>query len=522
MYTKAKEGEHFFGLIEVMLNPTTITTAIHRIKGNKGSYTSGIDKQTIKDFLNMPYDEVFRIVKDTIINYKPKPVRRVFIPKRDSNKLRPLGIPVIIDRLIQELTKMVIEPILEAQFFEHSYGFRPFRSAKDALARIHHLITFTGTTIAIEGDIESFFDKVDHSRLLQILWSMGIRDKRILTLIRKMLDSGIMENNSFTNSVEGTTQGGIISPLLANAYLHSLDMYIAKLWWKHPKIANYKRETDGVRKLKAKGFRPIHIVRYADDFVILINDHQFAELVKKKVERFLKYKLKLTLSKEKTLVTDITKRPMKFLGWCSIAGNKKGRRTNKKLPWSFPDRKRLKNSCKNVRLEIRKIKYAKDELARVEIIEKVNSMIIGIANYYALNYRDLRTIDWEIYITIRNTLCRVLKVSFNTLYTEHQIPAKETTNRRNRHETYSSKLFYLEHKNCKIGFTKAIFNKPNRIFQFSQKLTPYTKEGRDLYMKQKKKKLPQHRPSLTDIDEVVRIMRNVHPKYNLDIVLNIG
>ncbi len=214
-------------LLEPIKSPTNIMTAIHKIKGNKGSRTPGSDGEIMqKHILEVGYEAVIQRVQSHLDDYKPKPVRRKMIDKPGKSEKRPLGIPTIIDRVVQQCVKQIIEPILEAQFFNHSYGFRPMREAKHAIARITHMTQSTGYKWVIEGDISKFFDEVNHSILIKKLWNMGIRDQRVLMIIKKMLKAGIM--NEIHKNELGTPQGGIISPLLANVYLHKLDKWIVR------------------------------------------------------------------------------------------------------------------------------------------------------------------------------------------------------------------------------------------------------------------------------------------------------
>lgn len=159
MFKSSKEtNKPFYNLTELMMETETIMTAIHNIKSNKGSFTAGIDRKEINYYLQMEPATLMRLIRKTIISYNPKPVRRVYIPKKNSEKNRPLGIPTMLDRIIQEIARMVIEPIVEAKFFKHSYGFRPYRSTKHAVARIVDLINRGGYKFALEGDIEGFFE----------------------------------------------------------------------------------------------------------------------------------------------------------------------------------------------------------------------------------------------------------------------------------------------------------------------------------------------------------------------------
>lgn len=524
IYQASQKGEHFFSIVELMLNPVTITTAIHNIKSNKGSKTPGIDGKNIDDLLQMPYEEVIKLVQGAILNYKAAPVRRTYIEKRNSSKKRPLGIPVILDRVVQEITRIVLEPIVEAKFFGHSYGFRPNRSAHNAMARIHHIITFVGTNHVIEGDIKSYFDEIDHSRLMQALWTMGIRDKRVLSIISKMLKAGYMEDAKILKSELGTPQGGIISPLLANVYLHGLDKFISNMWHSHPKIKNYKNRTDGVRKLRKKGLKAAHIVRYADDFVIFTDDEKHANLLKKKVERYLKHRLKITLSPEKTLITNIRKRPMKFLGFCTKATDKVGARTGNNLPWSYPDPKRFTESIQKIRDKMRNVIFARDQLAKVEQLEKVNSAIIGVAGYYALNYDQLNLMDFRLWKAKTKAMLQTTGVNITELLDKYRCKTNKLSNRPNRHAKYEAKTYFLDHNNCKVGFTHARFSEPIEWEIAAEDLTPYTNEGRKKIASIKKRTEPLARAPLTDIEEIVRIMRNLKgnskKKYTFEYWMN--
>lgn len=191
LYHEARRGDrNFYGLLELATNPVTILTAIHTMKANRGSHTPGSDRRQINDILSQDYHTVMQQVQAALTQYQPVPIRRVWIDKPGKQDKRPLGIPAIRDRVVQEVVKLVIEPILEAQFFDHSYGFRPMRDASQALARVHHILWQAKCTYAVEGDIRAFFDCVDHNILLTKLWKMGIKDKRILMLVKKDAQGG--------------------------------------------------------------------------------------------------------------------------------------------------------------------------------------------------------------------------------------------------------------------------------------------------------------------------------------------
>ena len=225
LYEKSKQGIAFTGLVEAMVNEVTIVTAIHNIKSNKGSKTAGVDQMKMDRYLQMPREELIALIRDNFSNYRPKPARRVYIPKKNG-KQRPLGIPTVLDRIIQECVRIVIEPICEAKFYPHSYGFRPYRAQKHAIRDIINVINAATCSPdqpvwAVEGDIRGCFDNIDHRILLKKIWRIGIHDKRVIKMIQQMLKAGYIESGLMNGTEVGTMQGGILSPLLSNVYLSS-------------------------------------------------------------------------------------------------------------------------------------------------------------------------------------------------------------------------------------------------------------------------------------------------------------
>ena len=214
MYQSAKAGRSFYGLTEMLTNEELIITAMHNIKSNHGSKTAGLDGKTIDDYLQMDTNALVTLLKSEIDNYNPRPVKRVYIPKNNIKSanikdMRPLGIPNMIDRIIQELVRMLLEPIAEAHFYNHSYGFRPYRSAEHALARMRDVARRSKTYWVVEGDIKGYFDNINHNKLIEIMWNMGIKDKRMLAIVKKMLKAGYVENGVYHKTDKGTPQGGL-------------------------------------------------------------------------------------------------------------------------------------------------------------------------------------------------------------------------------------------------------------------------------------------------------------------------
>lgn len=194
LYRDSAENKVFTDLVSIIATKPNIEMAYRNLKGNKGSSTPGVDGLSFKDLSAIPSELFVKKVRDKIWNYQPKAVKRVYIPK-PNGKMRPLGIPTVIDRVVQQSVLQVMEPICEAKFYAHSYGFRPNRSTKEAVAFCYKLAQHDGYHFVVDVDIKGFFDNVNHGKLLKQIWSLGIRDKRLICLISKMLKAPIEEND---------------------------------------------------------------------------------------------------------------------------------------------------------------------------------------------------------------------------------------------------------------------------------------------------------------------------------------
>jgi RNA-directed DNA polymerase len=247
----------------------------------------GVDKVTIKDY-EIELEHNLRVLQESlrVKTYRAKPVRRVFIPKADGTK-RPLGIPTVEDRILQSATKRILEPIFEQKFLDCSFGFRPNRSAHMAIDKIRQ-DWMDGYNFVIDADIKTYFDSIPHDKLISLI-KEEVVDSSVLALIMQFLKSGILENGIFYESDIGSPQGGVISPLLANIYLHPLD-----------------------EMMMERGHR---ITRYADDFVICCKSRKGAERVLRTVVKLLEGKLGLKVHPEKTKIVDNYEEPFIFLGY---------------------------------------------------------------------------------------------------------------------------------------------------------------------------------------------------------------
>jgi len=291
---------------------------------NQGSITAGCDGITMQvwdEHLVANQEQLRTDLKAG--TFEPYPVRRVYIPK-SHGRMRPLGIPTIRDRIVQEALRMILEPIYKAGFSQYSFGFRPNRSTMDAIKAVRfYTRERTKFFWIIEGDISSYFDTINHRVLMKLL-RRRVRDERLLQLIWKYLRAGVMEKKLFRDTQQGTPQGGIVSPLLANIYLHELDRYMQRYTG-----LSVPEKT----KRRKAGQANFAYIRYADDFVVLCNGRrEQAEALKEELYTFLRMELKLTLSKEKTKVTHLND-GFKFLGfWIERSMGQKGITTKVLIP----------------------------------------------------------------------------------------------------------------------------------------------------------------------------------------------
>lgn len=526
MYQEASNGGNFYGITEMLTNKEVITTAIHNIKSNQGSKTAGLDGKSIDEYLQMDKDDLINLIQMQVNDYNPEPVKRVYIPKtniKSDNKtdMRPLGIPNIIDRIIQEIVRMFIEPIAEAHFYNHSYGFRPYRSAEHALARMRDVVRRSKTFWVVEGDIKGYFDNINHNKLIEILWNMGIKDKRILAIIKKMLKAGYVENGVFHKTTKGTPQGGIISPLLANIYLNGFDWMIAKEYEFHPFTDRYKERRGAYQNLKKEGHEPTYLVRYADDWVILTTSKENAERILKKTEKYLKHKLKLELSLEKTLITDIRVRPVTFLSYDLKQGVTK---EGKSAPMIYPNMKAVTKATKDVLDMIKKMRYSPDEAWMAINIERVNEKLIGISNYFnkGISKKVLSKIDHRIFwssVKTFKTFYRYEKLT--SVRDNHSVPLNVLGNRISRHKNYGGKTLAVKVDNTWIGLTKCDITPVKYSQNFNQAMTPYTESGRKLYAEKMEKVSPLCRPAIYSADNLFLSLTGFSSKiYNFEFYMN--
>lgn len=348
-------------LMERILSRENLLTALKRVEQNKGSH--GIDGMSVKSLRRHLYEN-WDSLREALRtgDYEPSPVRRVEIPK-PSGGVRLLGIPTVIDRFIQQAIAQVLTPIFDPTFSDNSYGFRPSRSAHDAVRKAKRYIK-EGFRWVVDMDLEKFFDKVNHDKLMGIL-AKRIEDRILLKLIRKYLQSGVMFNGVIQSTEEGTPQGGPLSPLLSNIILDKLD-----------------------KELEARGHK---FVRYADDCNIYVKSRKAGERVMESITAFIEQKLKLKVNRDKSAVDRPWKR--RFFGF-SFTINKE------------PKVRIEQQSMKRFKMKIREITSRSKPLPMEVRIERLNRYLIGWCGYFALADTPSKFKELDKWIRRRLRMCK--------------------------------------------------------------------------------------------------------------------
>lgn len=460
LYADSKNGNNFYNLIELISNEQNIRLAFRNIKRNKGSNTAGVDGLTIKDIEKLSVEEVVIKVKSMFKWYEPQPVRRVFIPKPNGDK-RPLGIPTIWDRIFQQCILQVLDPICEAKFHKHSYGFRTNRSTHHALGHFKNLINLAGFSQCIDIDIKGFFDNVDHAKLLKQIWSLGIRDKTLISIISRLLKSEVEGEGRPT---KGTPQGGILSPILSNIVLNELDWWVSDQWETFTSEHEYSSSSKMYRALKNTNLKECYIVRYADDFKILCRTRSQANKMFIAVTQFLKERLQLDISQEKSKVINLKRKESEFLGF-RVKSVKRGKTKYGYVAQSNMTRKAVKNAYSKIKDSVKKIQ--KNPCA--ETVINFNATVIGIQNYYSRATNISNNLG-EINLWTHRTL-------FNRLG-KHRATATwndYTKTLKDRYKGYKFSMFKIQG----IAFVPVYAQKHKPPLGFTQEICNYTEEGRD-------------------------------------------
>ena len=374
LYLAAKKcrNRRFHALYDRIFRPDILWRAWDEVKANGGS--AGVDGVSLEEVERQGVALFLEAIAGDLKagRYKPQPVLRVYIPKPDGRR-RPLGIPTVRDRIVQQACRIVIEPIFEANFQDHSYGFRPKRSAAQAVRAVDKVL-LRGWWV-VDADIQGYFDAIDHDLLLTLV-KRRVSDRRVLKLLVQWLKAGVMEEGQWRATELGSPQGGVISPLMANIYLHVLDMY-----W-------------------TKQFSELGtLFRYADDFVVVCRSKTAAERALELIRQIME-KLKLTLHPAKTRLVDLGREGFEFLGF--HFHKRTDRRTGKILPYFWPGQKAMKT----VRSKIRQLTgYSRKRVPMAKIVNDLNLVIRGWRNYFSVgnSTKQLKALDHYVWLRIRRS-----------------------------------------------------------------------------------------------------------------------
>lgn len=461
LYAQSANGQNFYGLLDLMQSDENIRLAYRNIKRNTGSRTAGYDELTIEDISQLSVVEVVSTIQRMFGRYTPKAVRRVFIPKANG-KTRPLGIPTIWDRLFQQCILQVLEPICEARFYKHSYGFRPNRSTHHAKARFETLINRACLYHCVDVDIKGFFDNVNHAKLLKQMWSLGIRDKALLSIISRLLKAEVIGEGFPT---KGTPQGGILSPLLSNIVLNELDWWVSNQWESFETRKPYKSYAGRYNALKKSNLKHCYIVRYADDFKILCRTRSQAIKIHYAVKDFLQTRLHLEISEEKSKVVNLKKNSSEFLGFRLKAHRKQTNKRTLYVARSHMTKKSLDNAQIKLKQAIKVIQKHQSP----ENVWRLNSVIMGIQNYYSAAS--------HITLDLNKLSDRLNKALFNRLNEMRKEATFQdlTKTLQKRYKGYECKLYKIKGmvivpihaQRCKVNLN------------FSQSICNYTTVGRN-------------------------------------------
>ena len=465
----ANKEEVFTKLYRYLLRPDIYFVAYKNLYANNGAATKGVNEDTADGFSEAKIDSIIKALADE--TYQPMPVRRTYIQKKNNRKkLRPLGIPTFTDKLVQEVLRMILEAVYEPIFLDVSHGFRPKRSCHTALKQLRR--EFNGTRWFVEGDIKGCFDNINHAVLVGLL-SNKIKDARITKLIYKFLKAGYLENWQYHKTYSGTPQGGIISPLLANIYLHELDKFVMKLKSEfdtpgvgqitpeyrelHNEIkrlshrltkvtgeeremvlAEYKSKRQKLMTIPctAQTDKKLKYVRYADDFLIAVKgNREDCQWIKSKLAEFIGDTLKMELSEDKTLITHSSK-CARFLGY-DVRVRRSG-----KIKRGGPGHVKMRTLNGGVELlvplndKIRQFVFTKGVaiqkedgsmfpvhrkylvgLTDLEIVSVYNAELRGICNYYGMasNFCKLHYFSYLMEYSCLKTLASKHKTSLSKI-----------------------------------------------------------------------------------------------------------
>lgn len=457
LYADSENSKEIKNLMGLITNPQNILLAYRNIKKNTGSKTAGVDKKTITHLEKWEPEKLIGYVQKRLDYYVPQAVRRVEIPK-NNGKTRPLGIPTIMDRLIQQCVLQVLEPICEAKFFKRSNGFRPNRGAEHAISQAYKFMQGQHLHYVVDIDIKGFFDNVNHGKLLKQMWTLGIRDKRLLSIISAMLKAEVA-GIGFTE--KGTPQGGIISPLLSNIVLNELDWWVASQWENVPTKYPYKCRTlrngtpdksNVYAELRNTNLKECYIVRYADDFKIFCRYRKDAENMFTATKSWLKERLGLDISPDKSKIVNLKKHYSEFLGF-KMKVVRKGKKATGQAKYAVQSHMSDKSKARIKKQAVeamRDIKHLSSDEQKKTIVH-YNSLVMGWHNYYKFAThvsRDFSEIAFLVKNSVRGKLENQLKKSIvKPLKSPVYIHYAQSKEIRYLGNTPIVPIAYVQHKN---------------------------------------------------------------------------
>jgi len=500
--SQSNNDEVFTKLFRYLLRPDLYFEAYKHLYANSGAATKGVNDDTADGFSEAKIAKIINSLKNE--TYQPSAVRRTYIAKTSNpNKKRPLGIPTFTDKLVQEVLRMVLESVYEPIFLNCSHGFRPNKSCHTALKDLKH--DFAGSKWFIEGDIKGCFDNISHSVLIGFL-NQKVKDARVIKLIYKFLKAGYVDNWQHHSTYSGTPQGGIISPLLANIYLHELDKFVIKLKTEFDKksersftpqydklrkqVAALQRKikkSEGIEReklieehdivraemlrtpCKSQTDKKLKYVRYADDFLIAVSGNREDCIeIKRKLSEFIGKVLKMELSEEKTLITHSSQKA-RFLGYDVRVrrdqtikhggpGNKTKRTLNNTVELTVPldDKIHKFLFSKGVAEQTKDGKYfpvhrpALERFTDLEIVSTYNAELRGICNFYnmACNFNKLNYFSYLMEYSCLKTLAGKHKTTISKTVSRNKDGKGEWGI---EHETKKGRkrLYFANYSECK-------------------------------------------------------------------------
>lgn len=457
LYSQSKQSSKFKNLYDIITSKNNIMLAYRTIKRNNGSKTPGVNKHNIRFIESLGIEQFITYIQNRFKNYQPQQIKRVDIPKANG-KVRQLGIPCIEDRIIQQCIKQVLEPICEAKFHHHSYGFRPNRSTENAIAYMYKKINLDKCYYVVDIDIKGFFDNVNHGKLLKQLWSIGIQDKRLISIISKMLKAEIFKVG-IPN--KGVPQGGILSPLLSNVVLNELDWWLSNQWETYETEYKYSENYVKYKTLRRNSnLKEFYFVRYADDFKIFCKDLETANKIFIATNKWLQERLNLEISPEKSNITDVRKEYSEFLGFKIKAHLS----NNKWVVKSYMSDKAKEATLQTIKNQIYYVQKYPNNLT----VYTLNRIIVGLQNYYNIAteiYKDFAEIDYKLRTCLKNR--------FKFIRTKTGYKSEEY---KKRYKNFTGKVTYI----LRVAIYPISSIKTSYPKVCKQETCNYTKEGREL------------------------------------------